>query len=98
MVVFAETASILQGGCKQPIHGNMMVFKRWGGGAEMVDDILICRWEKGRESDRATESDEVNLNPPLCCFVLCGPWQTELMFPPELALLSATPHSTSSPT
>lgn len=40
----------------------MMVFKRWGGGeAEMVDDILICRWEKGRESDRATESDEVSL-------------------------------------
>lgn len=73
MVVFAETASILQGGCKQPIHGNMMVFKRWrGGGAEMVDDILICRWEKGRESDRATESDEVSLillYAVLCCVV-----------------------------
>lgn len=38
----------------------------------MVDDILICRWEKGRESDRATESDEVSLillYAVLCCVV-----------------------------
>lgn len=48
------------------------------------------RWKRMSKE----ENDEFNLI--FFCAEVCGPWQIEPLFPPELAFLSATPHSTSS--